>query len=214
MNVKSKNIIIYPVSNRTIHIPEGYLGKLNLEQNITQQKRNLTDNKSYALSENLLSLDGNKLTLNANKFIINGYEINILKPITTSLTSYFGSTDLWIYLSIELESDELKINNIDIPIEQLNGIDTINNVYNGVNLLTSQTLVNQETTNPENNNPIYNLILGIIHYDLDNGWILLENNNVSTKQNFGNIMIENIQSNTNLGNMWLENFILDDGEIE
>lgn len=216
MNIKSKNIVIYPVGDRVIGVngteyrPESYLGKLNLEENITRSKTNLVDNKNYVLNtNNILSLDGNKLTLNENKFVINGYVVNILKPFTTTLTSYFSSTDLLIYLSIKVLDVGYRINNeTSIGTKELQGIDTATGIYTGVNLLTSSTMINEEGDH------IYNLILGIVHYDLDNGWILSKNTNLSNKQKFNNMMINDVQYQGNvLGNNWFNDFILDDGEI-
>ena len=109
MKIKSDNIIVYPVGNRTINSgttyrAEGYLGKLNLEQNIVNQKNSLTDNNSYALTPystiEEISINGNVLTINSGKYCMNGYIITLTKPIKLSLTSYFNTVDYWVYFSI------------------------------------------------------------------------------------------------------------------
>ena len=225
MNIESKKIVIYPAEKRN-GTEEAYLGKLNIEQNIINQRLNLISNESFSVSNNIsdeenfsnISLIGNTLTINSGKYIINGYSINLLKPIQVSLNSYFNSSNYWVYFSIKVTDKTILINNINIRESELLGTDNASGLYEGFNFDISENYIPSVSLN--NGVTTFNLILGILNYSQESGWTFYDNRILQCKEDASNMTFStndsSITNNTNqvILTDWLkDNFILDDGEI-
>lgn len=214
MNINSDEIIIYPVANRLD-------GKLNIENNIVNQKLDILDVNSFMISpsESPLSIVNNMLNINESTYVINGYYIKLspidninIKPVTQN------DYNRWVTLSIRT-----KTKNIDnLYIEELFGED-IDSKYTAVSINLSEELPLAKAIDTEDNSiTYYNFILGLICYDQDIAtWKLAKTSiNLNTKLSFNNMLVDiqdssitNIQGTMPIDNWLNNNFILDDGEI-
>lgn len=219
MYIDSDKVFIYPVANRG-DSEQGYLGKLNIEQNIVNQKLNLVDNKSFALSPKI-ELNGNKLIINSGVFIIHGYVINILKPIQVSLSSYFNASNYWVYFSIKVQSKTITAGTnpiIQISENELVGKDTDAGFYGGFTFDITENYV-PESSIDSNDVITYNLILGLLAYNSEIGWNFYQNQVLNCKEGAANMAFSITDasignaSNTLLTDWFKNEFILDDGEI-
>lgn len=224
MNIGSDKIKIYPVSNRKIVNDSGdisqygFLEKLNIEQNIIEQKNNLVDSRNYFI-DTAINLKSNTLVINSGRFVLNGYIFTLNKPINISLSAYVDTANIsyWVYFTINLIDKGVKYNqSITLNQKQLDGSDTVLGIYNGLELNISDIY---PELNPSENT--YNFPLAILHYDGTKGWSLFKDNNLYNKVRFNNMLLDLDASKgitkvngTQVADNWLkENFIIDDGDI-
>lgn len=229
-NFKSSDIKIYPAANR-----DDFLGRLNLEYNITNLINRLTDEQSFIINGLGVTYTENKLTIQQGECNIGGYFIKLVNNYEMNgniESSKQYIVNLKLQYSKDKEISDIKISELvgdDTPVTSNN---TKINYYNGlsveVNEITGNPNLKPHIPKTEGGNPYYVLPIALLNPSSDSADS--QSNKVATQLNYkirynldfievtpkkinSSLSTDNSES-TVLFEDWLnKDFIIDDGEI-
>lgn len=237
-NFKSSDIKIYPAANR-----DDFLGRLNLEYNITNLINRLTDEQSFIINGlgviygHNTDNDSDEITIKPGECNIGGYFIKLLNGYTQVYDDGIQSGKSYmVELRLQYSKDK-EINNI--KISELVGNDTsvtLNdetiNYYDGlsveINELTDNSKLKPRILEGKDSNPYYVLPIALLNPSSDGADN--QSNKVATQLNYkirynldfievtpqkiNSSLSTTDSSSTTLFEDWLnKDFIIDDGEI-
>lgn len=229
-NFKSSDIKIYPAANR-----DDFLGRLNLEYNITNLINRLTDEQSFIIDGLGVIYGSDEITIKPGECNIGGYFIKLLNDYTQATGIQSGNScvvELRLQYSKDKELGNIKISELvgnDTPT--ISNGETIN-YYDGLSVeiseITDDSNLKPHISEGASGNPYYVLPIALlnpssdsaneqsykaatqlnykIRYNLD----FIE----VTPQKINSSLSTNDSKSTTLFEDWLnKDFIIDDGEI-
>jgi len=192
-NFKSSDIKIYPAANR-----DDFLGRLNLEYNITNLINRLTDEQSFIINglgviygHNTVS-GSDEVTIKLGECNIGGYFIKLINNYTQVYTNGIQSGNSYIVeLRLQYSKDK-EINNI--KISELVGNDTLTTLddetisyYDGLSVEISEITDNSNLSprileGEDGGNPYYVLPIALLNPSSDS--TDSQSNKVATQLNY------------------------------
>lgn len=229
-NFKSSDIKIYPAANR-----DDFLGRLNLEYNITSLINRLTDEQSFIIDGLGVIYGSNEITIKPGECNIGGYFIKLLNDYTQAYDVQSGNSyvvELRLQYSKDKELGNIKISELvgdDKPV--ISNGETIN-YYNGLSVeiseLTDDSDLKPHPSGGVSDNPYYVLPIALLNPSSDSADG--QSNKAATQLNYkirynldfievtpqkiNSSLSTNDSKSTTLFEDWLnKDFIIDDGEI-
>lgn len=229
-NFKSSDIKIYPAANR-----DDFLGRLNLEYNITNLINRLTDEQSFIIDGLGVIYGSDEITIKPGECNIGGYFIKLLNDYTQAAGIQSGNSyvvELRLQYSKDKELGNIKISELvgnDTPT--ISNGETIN-YYDGLSVeiseITDDSNLKPHISEGASGNPYYVLPIALLNPSSDStdkqSYKVATQLNYKirynldfievTPQKINSSLSTNDSKSTTLFEDWLnKDFIIDDGEI-